>query len=67
MEDNAKKIKKYKYLCIVCDGEVSLKYYTKMATSEEVAILLMHMKLCVKHAQKIAEAETKREIERTVA
>lgn len=53
--------------CAVCDGEADLEYYTSKATGEEVATILMHVKLCVKDARKISEANTKKEIERTVA
>lgn len=56
-----------KFQCVVCDGEVNLEYYLHEATPEEVAMILMMIKLCVKHARMIDDANMKREIERTVA
>lgn len=56
-----------KFDCLVCDGEISLEYYTTKATTEEVAALLMLWKICTPHARKIDDANTKRQIEMTVA
>lgn len=53
--------------CVICEKEADLEYYLTKATSEEVAVILMHISLCVKHARMIDDANMKREIERTVA
>lgn len=53
--------------CAICDSEMDLEYYTKKASSEEVAAVLALIKICVSHARQIDDANMKRDIERTVA
>lgn len=72
-----KPAKEPKFLCIVCDGERTLEMYESEETElEVVAIELVSLKMCARHARKVeevraarekAEAEEKLEIERTVA
>lgn len=53
--------KKPAHKCVFCDKECSLEYYLNEATVEEVEIVLVHIKVCTKHARQVDDANMKRQ------